>query len=267
MSDDRQDPPSEHSADATADASAPAAESADGTADAVGLIEQALVRIRRDQSRRRLHRRGGPGFAGGPGFPGGPDFRGGFPGGFDGRRGGPWGDPHHGRDHQPEHGRAEGDADGHDRDHDRTRDRTRGNGRDDERGTGRRTPHDRSLGQAARFRMLEAIDGAGEGAGGGASAGMGISALAAAIGVDQPRASRLVAEATERGHVRRAVDPQDGRRSVVQLTDAGRAILHEAHRGRRDAVTTALSGFTAAETEQFATLLSRFVDAWPRDDE
>ncbi|MFZ4895471.1 MarR family winged helix-turn-helix transcriptional regulator [Plantibacter sp. Mn2098] len=107
--------------------------------------------------------------------------------------------------------------------------------------------------------MLDAIQSAG--------AGMGISALAEAIGVDQPRASRLVAEATERGHVRRAADPNDGRRSVVQLTEAGRTVLTEAHRGRRDAVATALSGFTPEEMAQFAALFARFVEAWPRDEE
>lgn len=99
-----------------------------------------------------------------------------------------------------------------------------------------------------------------------ASDGMGISALAEAIGVDQPRASRLVAEATKRGEVARAVDPNDGRRSVVQLTAAGRSVLSEARRGRRDAVTTALAGFSEEEAARFAALLTRFVTAWPRAD-
>ncbi|XUK61514.1 HTH marR-type domain-containing protein [Plantibacter sp. RU18] len=100
----------------------------------------------------------------------------------------------------------------------------------------------------------------------GVADGMGISALAEAIGVDQPRASRLVAEATKRGEVARAVDPNDGRRSVVQLTAAGRSVLQEAHRGRRDAVTNALAGFTEEEAAQFAAYLTRFVAAWPRAD-
>jgi DNA-binding MarR family transcriptional regulator len=92
-----------------------------------------------------------------------------------------------------------------------------------------------------------------------------VSELADATGVDQPRASRLVADAAERGLLRRGVDPGDARRAVIELTDAGRAHLTDAHRSRRTAVESALAGFSAAETERFAALLQRFVDAWPRD--
>lgn len=91
-----------------------------------------------------------------------------------------------------------------------------------------------------------------------------VSEIAAAIGVDQPRASRLVAEAAERGLVRREVDPRDARRAVVELTSSGRTFLHSAHQTRRSAVESALEGFSPAERDQFAALLDRFVSAWPR---
>lgn len=116
-------------------------------------------------------------------------------------------------------------------------------------------PHDRSLGGAARFRMLDAL------AGGPRT----VSELAEATGVDQPRASRLVADAADRGLVRRGVDPADARRALIELTDAGRAFLTEAHSTRRSAVETALAEFTPDETARFAELLDRFVAAWPRD--
>lgn len=118
--------------------------------------------------------------------------------------------------------------------------------------------HERSLGGAARFRLLEALAAA------SADARMGISEVAAAIGVDQPRASRLVNDAAERGLVDRAVDPRDARRSIVTITEAGRATLDGARESRRSAVTDALAGFTDAEREHFAQLLSRFAAAWPR---
>jgi DNA-binding MarR family transcriptional regulator len=92
-----------------------------------------------------------------------------------------------------------------------------------------------------------------------------VSEIAGSVGVDQPRASRLVAEATDRGLVRRNVDPRDARRAVIELTPAGRAFLQSAHSTRRTAVETALAGFSSAEAEQFAGLLDRFVAAWPRD--
>lgn len=82
--------------------------------------------------------------------------------------------------------------------------------------------------------------------------------------MDQPRASRLVNEAAERGLVTRRPDERDARRSVVQLSDAGRALLETAVATRRSAVTQAVAGFTPEETATFAALLTRFVAAWPR---
>jgi DNA-binding MarR family transcriptional regulator len=113
---------------------------------------------------------------------------------------------------------------------------------------------DGALGGAARFRMLDALE----------SGACTVSELAAAIGVDQPRASRLVAEAADRGLVRRSVDPRDARRALVDLTPAGRAFLGSARSSRRSAVEAALAGFSAAERAAFAELLDRFVAAWPR---
>jgi len=97
-----------------------------------------------------------------------------------------------------------------------------------------------------------------------AGAHLSVSEIADAVGVDQPRASRLVNDAAERGLVSRAIDPRDARRSIVAITDAGRALLTRVHEGRRSAVTDALEGFTDAEIATFASLLSRFATAWPR---
>jgi DNA-binding MarR family transcriptional regulator len=104
--------------------------------------------------------------------------------------------------------------------------------------------------------MLDALAGQG---------GLSISDIADAIGVDQPRASRLVNESVEHGLVRRSADQADGRRSIVELSPAGRKVLEGAHENRRSAVTRAVSEFTPEETETFAKLLERFVAGWPRD--
>ena len=113
------------------------------------------------------------------------------------------------------------------------------------------------LAHLARFRLLEALE--------GAERPPSVSELADAIGVDQPRASRLVQAAVEAGHARREIDPADARRSAIVLTDAGRGLLSSARGNRRGAIESALAGFTPDETEQLARLLSRFVEAWPRD--
>ncbi|WP_394553548.1 MarR family winged helix-turn-helix transcriptional regulator [Agromyces sp. MMS24-JH15] len=91
-----------------------------------------------------------------------------------------------------------------------------------------------------------------------------VSDLAAHVGVDQPRASRLVQAAVEAGQVRREADPRDARRSILVLTDAGRAALVAMLGRRRSAIDAALAGFTADERAEFARLLAKFVEGWSR---
>lgn len=92
-----------------------------------------------------------------------------------------------------------------------------------------------------------------------------VTDLAAAIGVDQPRASRLVQAAVDAGHVRRDVDPADARRSILVITEAGRAALASLLDHRRGAIERALAEFSPEERRQFAALLTRFAEAWRRD--
>ncbi|GAA0434021.1 MarR family winged helix-turn-helix transcriptional regulator [Leifsonia naganoensis] len=218
-------------------------------ADVVALIESALVAVRRDQSRRRPP---GP-WGDAPFGRGGPHAWG--PRGPWGAAGGEGGRGHadHGHaDH--EHGSHDHTAHehaAHDHDHPPFGDSARP-------GPGRRG-RDGSLGRIARIRMLEALETA-EAAG----SPLSISSLAQAIGVDQPRASRLVQEGVERGHVRRVPDPSDARRALIQLTSAGRAQLDEVRTHRRSAVESALAEFTPEEARTFAELFDRFVRAWPR---
>jgi DNA-binding MarR family transcriptional regulator len=108
----------------------------------------------------------------------------------------------------------------------------------------------------ARLRLLETLE--------AASIALSVSAIADAIGVDQPRASRLVQQAVESGNARRDDDPEDARRTLIALTEAGRALVRGIRDERRSAVETALEGFDAAEREQLAALLTRLAAAWPR---
>lgn len=159
------------------------------------------------------------------------------------QRRGEHGGPHHGHGaHDEHHGH-------HDHDHDHEPDAA---GRPQRRGRG-----GAGLAQAARFRLLDALEAAPQ--------PPSVGQLAEAIGVDQPRASRLVQAAVEAGHARREVDPADARRSAIVLTAAGRRVLAGARDTRRGAVETALAGFTPEESAEFARLLTRFVAAWPRD--
>jgi DNA-binding MarR family transcriptional regulator len=106
------------------------------------------------------------------------------------------------------------------------------------------------------MRMLEALA--------AASDPLSVSALGDAIGVDQPRASRLVQQGVELGLVRREADPADARRTRIALTDRGRSLIRGFRGERRETIVTALEGFTDAERAEFARLLTKFADGWPR---
>jgi len=107
----------------------------------------------------------------------------------------------------------------------------------------------------ARMRVLEVLA--------SSDRPLTVSELGEAIGVDQPRASRLVQQGVEFGLVRREADPDDARRTRIVLTDKGSALVRGFRDQRRDAITTALSSFTDAERTDLARLLTKLADAWP----
>jgi DNA-binding MarR family transcriptional regulator len=113
--------------------------------------------------------------------------------------------------------------------------------------------------EAAAFQVLDAIE---EATGPGRV--ISVNGVADALGVDQPRASRLVARVVDAGLVRRGSDPDDGRRSILALTPRGARVLAEAHRTRRDAVEAALGGWSDEDRETFARLLRAYVTGWER---
>ena len=88
-----------------------------------------------------------------------------------------------------------------------------------------------------------------------------VTGVAAALNVDQPRASKLVAAAVEAGLVRREADQADGRRALLVRTERGTTLSEELHRFRRSIFATAMSDWTDADRAAFARLLTRFVEA------
>lgn len=95
-----------------------------------------------------------------------------------------------------------------------------------------------------------------------ASGPLSVSALGEAIGVDQPRASRLVQQGVQRGLVQREADPDDARRTQIALTEIGRRFARGMRGERREALSKALESFTDAEKSELARLLSKLADNW-----
>lgn len=119
-------------------------------------------------------------------------------------------------------------------------------------------PHgwgDRFAGGPARVRLLDALA--------GADRALSITEIGEAIGVDQPRASRLVQQCVEADLVRREPDPTDARRTRVALTDTGRRFIEGMRGQRREQLQGALTDFTPAERADLARLLTKLADAWP----
>ncbi|WP_426322610.1 MarR family winged helix-turn-helix transcriptional regulator [Microbacterium sp. E-13] len=111
------------------------------------------------------------------------------------------------------------------------------------------------IGGPARMRMLEALA--------AASHPLSVGEIADAVGVDQPRASRLVQQAVELDLARREADPDDARRTRVALTDAGTRLVRGFRGERREAIDAALAAFTDEERADLARLLTKLADSWP----
>ena len=92
---------------------------------------------------------------------------------------------------------------------------------------------------------------------------LSVSEIAEAVGVDQPRASRLVAQGVEHGLVRREADPDDARRTSIALTEQGLAAARHFRGAQRDQVAIALESFSDDEREELASLLARLAGSWP----
>jgi DNA-binding MarR family transcriptional regulator len=83
------------------------------------------------------------------------------------------------------------------------------------------------------------------------------------LGTDQPRASKLVAEAVAAGLLTRVADQRDGRRSLIELTPGGQAYLEQVHTFRRAQFAEATADWSARDKTTFADLLTRFVAGLP----
>ena len=106
------------------------------------------------------------------------------------------------------------------------------------------------------YDVLDAVEAAEE-----AGAPMTVTDIAAALHLDQPRASRVVAAAVDAGWIRRRAHQTDGRRTCLERTPEGQRVSTAVHRQRQATFAAAMSDWSAAERATFARLLGRFVAA------
>ncbi|MEV5543845.1 MarR family winged helix-turn-helix transcriptional regulator [Saccharopolyspora shandongensis] len=123
---------------------------------------------------------------------------------------------------------------------------------------GERTGHHAELPDAV-FELLDAVESA-EYRGGALT----VTDAAAVLGVDQPRSSRLAAQALNAGLLRREADQHDGRRSLLALTGEGREVLAKIRDFRRRVIAEATADWAGEDRAALARLLTRFVQDFDR---
>ena len=89
---------------------------------------------------------------------------------------------------------------------------------------------------------------------------MRLSDLASAVHVDASTVSRQAAQLVTEQLLERQPHPQDGRASVVALTDAGRLLVDSIIERRQAFFEQAVQGWSERDLRTFTALLHRFVD-------
>jgi DNA-binding MarR family transcriptional regulator len=84
-----------------------------------------------------------------------------------------------------------------------------------------------------------------------------LTALAAMEGVSQPSMTQLIQRLERQGLVTRLADPDDGRVALVDITEAGQALIAERTQMRRERLTALMA--TLSPEEQAALALSAHV--------
>lgn len=83
--------------------------------------------------------------------------------------------------------------------------------------------------------------------------------IAMILELEHSTASRMLTEAEADGLVVRSTDPSDRRRTIVELTADGRALLADSQRIRTWAIGGVLSEWDPSEVEQLSALLEKLV--------
>ena len=94
-----------------------------------------------------------------------------------------------------------------------------------------------------------------------------VTALAGLLGVDTPTVTRKVQQLEREGYVAREPDPEDGRASLIPLTDSGQDALDRVLRAHRERLLRLFEDWDEVDVQRFATLLGRFAESLHTDTE
>jgi DNA-binding MarR family transcriptional regulator len=86
-----------------------------------------------------------------------------------------------------------------------------------------------------------------------------VGVVAERLAIDPSTASRLVAETMNAGYLSRAISQTDSRRIRLELTEAGRELVENAHHYQRTVFEQVTGDWSEDERQEFARLLIKFV--------
>lgn len=114
----------------------------------------------------------------------------------------------------------------------------------------------------AQLDVLSAIEAPADEFGDMAGGETMIASVAERLAIDPSRASRVVSEMVDIGYARRAVSQADARRTIIELTDAGRVVVEAVRAYKFLILGDFLSSWNADELAAFVPLLRKF-GRWP----
>ncbi|RJO75236.1 MarR family transcriptional regulator [Nocardia panacis] len=88
-----------------------------------------------------------------------------------------------------------------------------------------------------------------------------VGMIAELLGSDPSVASRMVSDTIKAGYLTRAASQQDGRRTILQLSDSGRDLMTRFRKHQRDAYDYITADWSEHDRLELARLLVRYVDS------
>lgn len=110
----------------------------------------------------------------------------------------------------------------------------------------------------AELDVLFAIEGPTGDGGEAANGETMVASVADRLAIDPSRASRVVSEMVEAGYARRAVSQADARRTIIELTDMGRAVVEAVRAYKFLIMGDYLGNWSAEELAAFMPMLRKF---------
>lgn len=112
--------------------------------------------------------------------------------------------------------------------------------------------------ELAEFQGLGAVFRLRHGTGGAAPRAASVGNLAEELAIDPSRASRIAGDLVRKGFVRRRAAQGDGRKSLLELSDAGMAVMKMVKQAKSETTARTFAAWAERDIVAFAGFFTRF---------